>query len=65
VSGESAQEALEVQAVPMMLGAVHAQDGSSASPLHDVHAQVELDADGAPLGTVSVEIDKVDPLARR
>jgi hypothetical protein len=33
------------------------QDGSSAPPLQDVHAGVELDADGMPLGTVSIEAD--------
>jgi hypothetical protein len=57
VAGESAQEALEVQAVPTML----VQDGSSAPPLWDVHAQVELDAYGTPVGVVSIMVDKVDP----
>jgi hypothetical protein len=51
------QEALEVQAVPLM----PVQDGRSAPPLQDLHAQVELDADGVPLGAVSVEADGVDP----
>jgi hypothetical protein len=38
-----------------------AHDGSGASPLLDVHAQVELGADGVPLGAVSIEVDDADP----
>jgi hypothetical protein len=43
--------------VPMM----PALDGSGASLLQGAYAQVELGANGAPIGAVSVEADGVDP----
>jgi hypothetical protein len=54
VLGELAQEALVVQVVP-------APYQSSPSLLQDVYAQVELDANGVPLGIISVEAVGVDP----
>jgi hypothetical protein len=38
-----------------------ALDGSGASLLQGAYAQVELGANGAPIGAVSVEADGVDP----
>jgi hypothetical protein len=46
VLGESAYEVLEAQAVLVM----PTLDGSSAPFIHDVHAWVELDPNGTPLG---------------
>jgi hypothetical protein len=55
--GESTQEVLEVQAVLTMPVPVVC----SSSLLHDACARVELDADGVPLGAISIEADGEDP----
>jgi hypothetical protein len=57
VMGESTQEVLEVQAVLTMPVPVVC----SSSLLHDACARVELDADGVPLGAISIEADGEDP----
>jgi hypothetical protein len=37
-----------------------AEDGINSPILHDVHAQLELDADGVPLGAISIEANGAD-----
>jgi hypothetical protein len=43
-----------------VVSAMSAEDGTSAPILHDAHAQLELDADGVPLGAISIEANGAD-----